>query len=322
MPAIPQANKSLISVVTPVYNEEENIQEFYRALTSAVAREEGRYDFEMIFTDNHSTDLTFVRLKELATSDPRVRVLRFSRNFGYQKSILTGYLNANGVAAIQLDCDLQDPPELIGAFLREWEKGIQVVYGIRRTRAEAALNQLVRRTFYRFLDLLSAYPIPHDAGDFRLIDRRIIEELRKSRDTNPYIRGRIALMGFNQCGIPYDRVARKRGMTKFSLSKLIGLAIDGIVSHSVVPLRLATVLGLLAIGGSFIGALSLVFAKLLFGQDWPSGFATIVVLILFGIGVQSLILGIMGEYVARIYEQLKMSPDAIIEVRIPDDHLA
>lgn len=313
-------SRKLISIVTPVYNEEENVEEFYRSLDDALSREKGRYDFEIIFTDNHSTDGTYSLIRSLANKDARIRMLRFSRNFGYQKSILTGYLNAKGAAAIQLDCDLQDPPALISEFLRHWEAGAAVVYGIRRAREETVFIQGARRLFYRALSWLSAYPIPPDAGDFRLIDRRVIEALRDTRDSNPYLRGRIALIGFRQYGVPYDRAARKRGVTKFSFLKLVGLAVDAIVSHSAVPLRFATVLGLFAITLSSVAGLGLIVAKLLFGQDWPTGFATLAVLILFGFGVNGLMLGIMGEYVARIYDQLKISPNTIIEEQFPDDN--
>src|SRR3954463_9210488 len=165
--------KKLISLVVPVFNEAESLPALFAGLEPPLAALAHRYDFELLFTDNHSTDGTFSILAARAAVDPRMRVIRFSRNFGYQKSILTGYVNARGAAAIQLDADLQDPPELIAEFLRLWEQGHEVVYGIRRSRREGWLMQMVRRTFYRVVNFLSDYELPINAGDFRLVDRRI-----------------------------------------------------------------------------------------------------------------------------------------------------
>ena len=311
--------RKLISIVIPVYNEEENVENLYETVLGVMEAEAERYDIEFVFTDNHSTDATFEKLKGIAANNPRVRVFRFSRNFGYQKSIYTGYMKARGDAAIQLDCDLQDPPSLIPQFLRLWEQGYQVVYGVRRTRKEGWLLHSTRRAFYWLLDALTNDPLPRDAGDFRLIERRIIVELRKVRDTNLYIRGRIATMGFKQIGVPYDRDERRHGESKFGLASMVGFAVDAVISHSVVPLRLATYLGLFTIMAAFVGMVGYVVAYFWAGKEWPAGFTTIVLLILLNVGLTSLFLGIIGEYLARIYEQLKMSPETIIEVQIPED---
>lgn len=310
-------DKRLVSIVTPVMDEEMNVRPFHEAVSAVLEPLRDAYDVEFVFTDNHSSDRTFEILREMAAADPRIRVYRFSRNFGYQKSIYTGYMKARGDAAVQLDCDLQDPPELIPEFLNQWESGYKVVYGIRRTRVEGWAIHSMRRFFYRLIDALSPDDLPPDAGDFRLIDRRIIEELRRVRDPNIYIRGRIAAMGFRQIGIPYDRRERARGRTKFSFSGLVGLSMDAFLSHSVLPLKFATFIGLLAIAAAVLGIL-LVFVGAAFGfkSNWPPGFATITVLLLFNIGVVCLFLGIIGEYLARIYQQLKQSPDPIIEDRI------
>lgn len=316
------AGRRLISIVTPVYNEEENVEILFETVVGVMAVEAEHYDIEVIFTDNHSTDTTFEKLKGIAANDPRVRVFRFSRNFGYQKSIYTGYMKARGDAAIQLDCDLQDPPSLIPQFLRLWEQGYQVVYGVRRTRNEGWLLRGTRHAFYWLVDALSNDQLPRDAGDFRLIDRRIIEELRNVRDTNLYIRGRLATMGFKQIGVPYDRDKRRHGESKFGLASMVGLAIDAVISHSVVPLRLATYLGLFSITAALLGMVGYASAYFLVGRTWPAGFTTIVVLLLLNVGLTSLFLGIIGEYLARIYEQIKMSPDTIIEIQIPENDSA
>lgn len=310
--------RPLISLVVPVLNEEDNLDPLVERVAAVMAQVAERYDYEVVFTDNHSDDTTWQRLEALAAKRPDVRAYRFSRNFGYQKSIRTGYLKARGAAAIQLDADLQDPPELIPEFLAHWEAGSKVVYGVRRSRREGGLVTAIRRVFYWLIDALSEDPLPRDAGDFRLIDRQVIEVLRTDGDVHPYIRGRIAAMGFTQTGIPYDRSARQAGETKFSFWSMVRLAVDGITSHSAKPLRLATYLGIATMAASFLAALIYLSARLIFGTEWPAGFATLVVMILFFSGLNSLLLGLMGEYVARIFEQLKQSPDTLIEASLND----
>jgi glycosyltransferase involved in cell wall biosynthesis len=304
-----------ISFIVPVYNEEENVNQFYTTLVGQMVPLLDKYNYEIIFTDNHSIDRTFEMLEKLALVDKRVKVIRFSKNFGYQKSIYTGYINASGDVAIQLDCDLQDPIELIPVFLDHWEKGNDVVYGIRRSRKESWVINSIRKIFYWTIDLLSEEHIPRDAGDFRLVDRKIINELRKLDDEQPYLRGTIATMGFNQIGVPYDRNERLRGESKFSFSQLMKLAIDGILNHSLVPLRFATYTGLFVSLFTFLGLLVYIAGKTL-GAEWPAGFATTTILILLSLSLNALFLGIMGEYLGRIYKQIKKGPLTIIEKEI------
>jgi polyisoprenyl-phosphate glycosyltransferase len=312
--------RPLISVVVPVYNEEANLGPLYERLGAVAADLEDRYDFEFLFTDNHSTDGTFDVLTDLAAGDERIRVLRFSRNFGFQRSILTGYLNARGDAAVQIDADLQDPPELIADFLAQWEKGYDVVYGVRRSRKEAAWLNLSRRIFYRIIDALSDDSLPHNAGDFRLVSRRVLDALAEVDDYHPYLRGLIASFGFEQMGIPYDRAAREHGESKFPLRKLVSLAVDGILLHSVVPLRIATWIGFVMSFLMLIGIGVYTYGRLVLDQEWPAGFATTTVLIMTGIILNALFLGIIGEYLGRIYQQVKRRPLTIIERRVgPDD---
>ncbi len=271
------------------------------------------YAYEIVFMDNHSTDGTFEILRRLSEADPRVRALRFSRNFGYQRSILTGYLRSRGAAAIQLDCDLQDPPELIPRFLELWESGHKVVYGVRRSRREGWWINAARSLFYRLIDSLSEDELPHDAGDFRLVDRRVIEELAKIDDSQPYLRGTLATLGFKQTGVPYDRAERERGVSKFSMKDLVGLGIDGILNHSIVPLRIATYTGLLVSLLTFLALAGYAAGKVLFGQRWPAGFATTTVLILLSLSLNAIFFGIIGEYLGRIYKQVKGGPVTIVE---------
>lgn len=308
--------KKLISLVIPVFNEQDNIEPLHEALVPVLAGLEDRYDFEILFTDNHSTDQTFPTLRRLAARDRRVRALRFSRNFGFQRSILTGYIHARGDAAIQMDCDLQDPPSLIPAFLGQWEEGYQVVYGERTSRKESWWSGLSRKLFYRLIDLLSEDPLPLDAGDFRLVDRCVLNEMKSVNDDQPYLRGTIATLGFNQIGIPYDRNERRRGQSKFTLRQLFGLALDGILNHSIVPLRMATYLGLLVALCTF-GALAFyVIGGLFFARTWPPGFATITVLILASLSLNALFLGVIGEYLGRMYRQMKKGSLTIIQEEI------
>ncbi len=303
----------LISIIVPVFNEEENVDPLYAAVDAVMERLKDRYAWEFIFTDNCSTDRTFERLEALARKDKRVRVFRFARNFGFQRSILTGYRLARGDAAVQIDCDLQDPPDLLPEFLRRWEEGCQVVYGVRRSRPEAAHIHFLRRTFYRLIDRLSADDLPHDAGDFRLVDRLVIDLLQGYDDERPYLRGFIASLGFRQIGIAYDRNPRIRGATSFNMSQLVSLALDGIVSHSILPLRLASFAGL----GTFALAIIaiVVYVALWFWREdeMPAGFVTLAVLMLVSLAMNAIFLGILGEYVARIYRQVKPRPLTVVE---------
>ena len=310
--------KKILSILVPVFNEEENVLPLYEAVTKELVLLQDRYTYEFIFTDNCSTDRTFEELEKLAAADHRVRVFRFSRNFGFQKSIATGFRFARGHAAIQLDCDLQDSPQLIADFIRYWEQGYAVVYGIRRSRREGWLISGVRKLFYRLINWLSEDELPLDAGDFRLVDRRIVEALKNHYDAHPYLRGAIATMGYAQKGIPYDRQARRHGLSKFSMSDLMGIALDGILNHSIVPLRIATYSGLLIAATTFAAIVLYAVTKVFFGQNWPEGFATTTVLLLTGISLNALFLGVIGEYLGRIYQQVKGRPITLIDKTI--DH--
>jgi len=315
-----ESGKPLVSLVVPVLNEELNIMPFYADVRRVIDPLAKEYEFELLFTDNHSTDTTPELLRELARADPRVLAYRFSRNFGYQRSILTAYLKCRGDAAIQLDCDLQDPTDLIVAFLKHWREGYDVVYGTRVSRLESWKWSLARKAFYSLVDFLSDDPIPLGAGDFRLISRRVIEELRRIDDTRPYLRGTIATLGFNQLGIDYERGARVRGTTKFSIYDNVMLALDGIINQSVVPLRVATYVG---IGVSFLTLLAIMgylIAYFTVGFRAPAGFTTITVLILGSLSINAMLLGILGEYLGRIYMQMKKKSLSIIEKELHNEH--
>lgn len=311
-PAPDRAGRPLISLVMPVYNEEQNVLQAHAALC-AVFDKLDKYDLEFIFTDNHSDDGTFRLLEELSRRDPRVKALRFNRNYGFQRSLLTGYRYAAGAAAIQIDCDLQDPPELIPKFLALWERGHDVVVGLRRRRQESFVLVFLRRSFYALLHRISEEKITSDAGDFRLVDRRILDHLKSIQDLHPYVRGMIASLASNEAGVPYDRGVRERGRSKFPLRRLVSFGLDGIISHSVLPLRLATYIGLTLSVGTFLLMIYYIVGALWFGADWPQGFATTAVLILLGMSLNAIFMGVLGEYVSRIYQQVKQRPLTLIE---------
>ncbi|MGB6976533.1 MAG: glycosyltransferase family 2 protein [Gammaproteobacteria bacterium] len=308
----PSSKKQIISIIVPVLNEEDNIPNCYGAL-SKIADELSSYDFEFIFNDNCSVDESYQLLEQLAKQDKRLVAYRFSRNFGFQKSIYAGLMKAKGEAAIVFDCDLQDPPELLIEFVKKWEEGAKVVYGIRKKREESRWLEWCRKIFYRFINTLSEDHLPPDAGDFRLIDRCILEQLKQVDDYRPYLRGLIAGFGFKQVGIPYERKERAYGKSKFNLRKLFELAVDGVISQSVAPLRFATYTGLVISFITFVGICVYAVKHFFFKAQWPAGFATTTMLILFSLSLNALFLGIIGEYIARIYHQVRKRPLVIFD---------
>jgi len=304
--------KPLISISIPVLNEAGNLDALYARLCQVGARMSDRCDLEFVFSDNHSIDATWEKLTALAQNDQRVRAIRFAKNFGFQRSILANYLHTRGDAVMQIDADLQDPPEMLEVFFERWLAGYRVVYGIRRTRPEGPFLHAFRRLGYWFIDAVSEYPIPRDAGDFRLIDRSVIQALAKIKTATPYLRGMIAALGFSQTGIPYGRAARVAGESKFNVSGLIQLGLSAVFNHSTVPLRLASLAGALVLSVTLLGALYYVLLRVM-NPDLPRGMASIHILVLFGIGLQSMLLGILGEYLLRIYLILRAEPIAIIQ---------
>lgn len=316
MTATPQPdadNVRLLSIVIPTRNEHDNLDELFDRLDGVTQTLIDRFVLEFVVTDNCSSDGTFEELLVRANRDPRIRAFQFASDIGYQRSILTGYLLARGEAVIQLDADLQDPPELIPTLVEQWESGAQVVFGIRRARTgEPRRFQFVRRVFYRLINRLSDAELPHDAGDFRLIDRSVVEVLRSSPDASPYLRGTIAALGFRQVGIPYERDARLKGDTKFSLPRMASLAVDGIVSQSLRPLRLVSITAAIVALLTALGAATYLIGRFAFGQVWPAGFATLALIQLLGITLNAAFLGIIGAYIGRIFRQTRMPPVAII----------
>lgn len=302
----------LISISIPVLNESGNIDSLYTRLCSLSELMKERCNLEFVFSDNHSSDETWAQLSTLAQLDPRVRAVRFAKNVGFQRSILANFLHTRGDAVMQIDADLQDPPEMLEQFFEKWTSGFHVVYGVRRKRRENLLINAFRRIGYWFIDKMSEHPIPRDVGDFRLVDRKVIDALSKMKTPSPYLRGMIAGLGFRQTGIVYDREARVAGESKFGFSRLIRLGLTAVFNHSSVPLRFATLTGLLMLGVSVLGSFYYFVLRALH-PELPQGLASIHILVLFSAGLQSLLLGIIGEYLLRIYLILRAEPIAIVE---------
>lgn len=307
-----QSSLPLITIAIPVLNEADNLDALYERLCRLDETMVGRCIFEFVFSDNHSSDLTWTKLSQLASKDSRVRAIRFSKNVGFERSLLANYMHARGDAVMQIDADLQDPPELLVEFFDLWRSGYRVVYGIRRVRAEGAVINLFRRLGYWTIDKLSEHPIPRDAGDFRLMDRAVLDALTRMSVPTPYLRGMIAGLGFEQIGVPYKRDPRTLGKSKFNLVRITQFGLAGVINHSVVPLRLASFVGAAALAISIIGGLYFAIAKIV-QPDYPRGFASVYVLLLFGIGLHAFLLGIVGEYLLRAYRILRGEPLAIIE---------
>lgn len=312
----------LISICIPVLNESGNIDALYLRLSALSEKMKARCRLEFVFSDNHSSDETWEKLTALAEVDPRVRAVRFAKNVGFQRSILANFMHTRGEAVLQIDADLQDPPELLEQFFEKWKRGYHVVYGVRRKRRENPLINSFRRLGYWFIDMVSEHPIPRDVGDFRLVDRKIIDALSKMKTPSPYLRGMIAGLGFKQTGIVYDRDARVAGESKFGLSRLVRLGLTAVFNHSSVPLRFATLAGLVMLGVSVIGSFYYFLLRALH-PELPQGLASIHILVLFSAGLQSLLLGVIGEYLLRIYLILRAEPVAIVEqaLNISDDEL-
>ncbi len=307
-----------ISVVVPFYNEEANLPLIYDELREVMDSLKSHYEFEVLFVDNRSTDSSFAVAYELSQKDPRLKCLRQSRNFGYQANILAGMSESTGDAMVQLDADGEDDPKLIVEFLKKWEEGYQVVYGVRRQRAESYLVQIQRKIFYRSIAKLSSVPLPLDAGDFRLLDRCVIDALKNFPEKGLYLRGMIAYAGFSQFGIPYCRRPRWKGESKFSWFDYVALALTGVTSFSAKPLFLVLWLGTLLSILSFLGFV-LYLCFWLFGGIPVKGFTTLVLIHLGLSGVNLICLGAIGRYVGAIFDEVKGRPRYILDPSTPKD---
>ncbi|MEJ2006656.1 MAG: glycosyltransferase family 2 protein [Acidobacteriota bacterium] len=300
-----------LSVAVPLHNEESVLPELLRRTTAVLDRLPGG-PHQMLFVDDGSSDRTLDILEEAARADPRVAVISFSRNFGHQAAFTAALDYVTGDAVVLMDGDLQDPPESIPLFVERFQQGYDVVYATRASRKESWWLKLCYYLFYRLQSMLSETRLPLDAGDFGLMSRRVVDHLRCMPERHRYLRGLRSWVGFRQVGIPVDRAERYSGDSKYSLLKLLRLASDGIFAFSTVPLRAATLLGALAIGVSGLYAVYSLYAKLFLSQT-PRGFTALVYLITFLSGVLLFFLGIIGEYVGRIYEEIKARPVYVVQ---------
>jgi polyisoprenyl-phosphate glycosyltransferase len=296
----------LLSVVVPCYNEEEGVMECHERLTKVLKTLHEPY--EILYVDDGSKDRTAEMLRSIHETDPNVVVLRLSRNFGHQPAVSAGLSESRGAAVVIIDADLQDPPELIPEMIAIWRSGYQVVYGVRDSRkGESGFKLWSAKIFYRVINRLSDVEIPLDTGDFRLIDRCVVEAFQRMPERHRLLRGMASWIGFSQFGLRYSRDKRFAGETKYPLAKMLSLAVDGIVSFSTVPLRFVTLLGFCSAAIAFLGIVYSVVVRL-FTHSWVRGWAMSFIGMLFMAGVQMLCLGILGEYIGRIYTESKQRP--------------
>jgi polyisoprenyl-phosphate glycosyltransferase len=303
----PLRTPTLLSVVAPVYDEEQLVQEFVARACAAAAD----YEFELVIVDDGSSDSTPALLDRIAAADPRVRVIHLSRNFGHQAALTAGLEHARGDVVAMLDADLQDPPELIPEMVARWSQGAEVVYAVRKQRSgETAFKLATASWFYRLFNKLARVDLEPNSGDFRLLDRRALDALLAMTERSRFLRGMTVWVGFNQTAISYERDARHAGETKYTLRKMLRFSLDAIASFSHLPLQLATYAGMLSAGVAFI-AIPVVIGLRIFDSYLP-GFSSITIAILLLGGIQLIALGVIGEYVGRIYDEVKHRPLYIV----------
>ena len=300
----------LVSIVAPMHDEQESAREFYRRVGEALRE----IPFELVIVDDGSRDGTGEVLREIADTDPRVKVVELSRNFGHQTAVTAGLDHASGDAVVMIDADLQDPPELIPEMLEEWRGGADVVYAVRTRRTgETAFKLATANLFYRLISKLSDVKLQANSGDFRLLDRRALDALLAMRERNRYLRGMTVWVGFTQTAVEYERDPRYAGETKYPLRKMIRFALDAIVSFSHTPLQMATILGFVFAALAFIG-IPIAIGMRIAGQFVPGITSTIIAVLLLG-GIQLMAIGIIGEYVGRIYDEVKQRPLYLVRQR-------
>jgi polyisoprenyl-phosphate glycosyltransferase len=310
VPQVDLDTRPTYSVVAPVFNEEQLLPEFYRRTVAAL--EPLGEPWELVLVNDGCSDGSPAIMRELHRADERVRVLNFSRNFGHQIAITAGIDYAQGEAVVVIDSDLQDPPEVIPELIARWHEGYDVVYAQRAEReGETAFKKTTAALFYRLIDRITSVRIPVDTGDFRLMDRKVVQALSSMREHHRFMRGLSSWVGFKQIGVAYKRDARKAGETKYPLRKMLRFALDGITSFSYLPLQLATYFGFVVAAISVVAILIAVVLRLS-GYRALEGQATTLVTVLFMGGVQLIFLGILGEYIGRVYNEVKQRPLYIV----------
>lgn len=307
-----------ISVIIPIYNEEENIRKLYERLTKVMR--ELNVIYELIFVNDGSQDASLLLVKALASKNPEVKYLDFSRNFGHQIAVTAGLDKAIGDAVVIIDADLQDPPELIQEMYEKKKEGYEVIYAKRKNRkGESFLKLWTAKIFYRMLSKLTSISIPVDTGDFRMIDKKIVEVLRDMPEKNKFLRGQISWIGFNQTYVEYERQERNAGSTGYTYRKMLNFALDGITAFSDVPLKIVTYFGFMVSGFAFLVAIYALYSKFI-SQNIVQGWTSLIITILFLGGVQMIAVGIIGEYLSRMNHNIRNRPLYIIrDTNIPDN---
>jgi len=304
----------LLSIVVPIYNESLNIDGFFARLVPVL--ESLGEPFEVICIDDGSKDDSVLRLKRRNEADPRLKLLVFSRNFGKEAALSAGLANAIGDAVIPIDADLQHPPEMIPQMVAKWREGYDVVYAVRRERTgQGLLSRLQAKAFYWVFDKLSEVQMPREVGDFRLLDRKVVDAINAMPERTRFMKGIFAWVGFRQTGLPYDQEERRFGETSFNLMRLLRFAFDGLVAFSDMPLRMWTVIGAVVSGFAFFYIVVRLIRTLLYGIDVP-GYESIIVIMLFLGGVQLITLGIIGHYLGRVFNEVKGRPLYIVRERL------
>lgn len=303
-----------LSIVVPVFNEEAILPELHRRLTAVGATLE--HDYEIVLVNDGSRDGSLAQMEALSHQDPRVRVIDLSRNFGHQIAITAGTDFAGGQAVVVIDADLQDPPEVILQLVEKWREGFEVVYAVRaKRRGETWFKLATASVFYKLIRSITSVDIPADTGDFRLMDRKVVEALRQIRERHRFVRGLVSWVGFRQTGVSYVREERYAGVTKYPLRKMLKFAFDGITSFSFMPLQIATYVGFAVSGLSFLG-ICWVFFESMIAHQTVQGWSSLMVAVLFLGGIQLLTIGLIGEYVGRIHDEIKQRPLYLIRQRI------
>ena len=303
-------NNFLLSVIVPVFNEQDNIQPLLRRLLPIIST----YQYELIFVDDGSTDLTPKIIKEEAKKNKNIKLISFQRNFGHQMALTAGYQKAQGSCVITLDSDLQDPPEIIKDMVIKWQKGAKIVYAQRKKReVDSFLKKFTAQFFYKFINFLSDTHIPDDVGDFRLLDRIVVDFINNLHEQSRFLRGLVAWGGFPAQYVFFDREKRFSGETHYPFSKMLNFALEGIVSFSTKPLLLASYLGFITGSIGFLGIIYAIVGKLFFTGYWVTGWTALFVGIMFLGGVQLITIGIIGEYIGKIYQEVQKKPLFLIK---------
>ena len=306
----------LISLVIPMFNEEENIRELYERSKKTL---ETIGSHEIIFVNDGSRDRTLEKILELADKDKNVKIIDFSRNFGHQTAITAGMDNSQGEAVVIMDGDLQDTPETMLELVKKWKEGYEVVYAKRRTRKDSFFKRATAYAFYRIIKKIANIDITEDTGDFCLLDKKVIDALKKIKEHSRFVRGLTSWVGFKKGIILFDREERKRGNTSYPLKKMLKFAYDGITSFSYFPLKMATYLGVFSAFMGFIWGIYAIYQKIYNPETTVPGWTTVVVAIFFLGGIQLIVLGMIGEYIGRIYTEAQNRPPYIVRQKINFD---